>query len=126
MIYGVGVDSCDIRRIERLLNKFGARFTGRLLTPDEQQQRGAKPTQPAWLAKRFAAKEAVVKAMGTAFTDGLFLRDVRILKNAAGQPQVTLSARAQARLPAGANVHVSLSDEGPYAIAFAVVEVLQN
>ena len=126
MIYGVGVDSCDIRRIERLLNKFGARFTGRLLTPDEQQQPGAKLTQPAWLAKRFAAKEAVVKAMGTAFTDGLFLRDVRILKNASGQPQVMLSARAQARLPAGASVHVSLSDEGPYAIAFAVVEVLQN
>lgn len=117
MIVGIGTDLCDQRRIERLHRRFGARFENRLLHPDERPAR----ISPQLLAKRFAAKEAVVKAMGTAFRHGLFLKDVRIMHAPSGQPVVVLSAKAQAFLPPGCVVHLSLADEHPYALAFAVV-----
>ena len=118
MIHGIGTDLCDIRRIERLYNRFGNRFVSRLLHNNE------RPTHitPALLARRFAAKEAVVKAMGTAFRHGLFLRDIQITHTAEGQPQVVLSAKAQAFLPANSYIHLTLADEPPYALAFAIVE----
>jgi holo-[acyl-carrier protein] synthase len=119
MIVGIGCDICRVDRVARLYATYGAKFADRLLTPQEQRPR----MTAAFLAKRFAGKEAVVKAMGTAFTNGLFLKDVQIIPDASGKPLVTLSARAQAFVPTGAVVHLSLSDERDYALAYAVVEV---
>ena len=80
----------------------------------------AKPE--AWLAKRFAAKEAFAKAIGTGFAEGLTFPDIAVLNNSKGAPYFELSGQAQAKLPAGAEVFVSLSDEKGYAIAFVVIE----
>lgn len=119
MIYGIGVDMCDIRRIERLVERFGHKFSSRLLHPSEQ----AATMDAAFLARRFAAKEAVVKAMGTGFSGGLFLRDIRIVHDGKGRPCARLSGRAAALLPKGYTLHLSLADEYPYATAYAVCEV---
>ena len=120
MIHGIGVDMCTISRVEKLQLKYQNRFTQRLLTEREQEGR---TITPAFLAKRFAAKEAVIKAVGTAFKDGLFLKDVEILSNEAGKPYVELSAALTAKLPEGVTVHVSICDEENTAIAYAVAEV---
>lgn len=119
MIFGVGCDICQIKRIDRVYKKHGQRFVNRLLAPEEQRT----PISSAFLAKRFAGKEAVIKAMGTAFTKGLFLKDVRITNALSGQPIVTLTDKAQAYLPPHVKVHLSLSDEEDYALAYAVIEV---
>lgn len=121
MIFGIGTDLCDITRIERMLKQRGDVFIRKILTPKEEE-RASKPLKASWLAKRFAAKEAIVKAMGTGFVDGLWFSDVEVLNNAAGKPYVILSAKAQALLPQGAEVFLSLSDEKAYAMAFAVIE----
>lgn len=120
MIRGVGIDACTVARVQRLHARFGSRFESRLLTARE---RDGQRLTAAFLAKRFAAKEAVVKALGTAFTQGLFLKDVEILRAPDGQPVVELSARLRQRVGQGVRVHLSLCDEGELALAFAVAEV---
>lgn len=121
MIYGIGTDMCDVKRIEKLLEKRGDVFINKILSEEE---RAVAPqfVNANWLAKRFAAKEAVVKAMGTGFVDGLFFSDIKVFNDKAGRPYVELSERAQAMLPQPVNVFLSLSDEKTYAIAFAVLE----
>ncbi|MBI1362678.1 MAG: holo-[acyl-carrier-protein] synthase [Proteobacteria bacterium] len=119
MIVGIGCDLCKIDRIERLYLRYGQRFVGRLLSPEERQ---GEVMTPAFMAKRFAAKEAVVKAMGTAFRHGLFLKDVQVLRTQSGQPEVVLSSRARAFVPQHAVVHLSLADEGGFALAYALIE----
>jgi len=121
VIFGIGTDLCEVRRIQTMLNKRGDVFTNKILT-NAEHEKAPKPITPHWLAKRFAAKEAVAKAMGTGFRDGLWLSDIEIFNDVAGKPCVVLSSKAQAMLPQGAQVFLSLSDEKTYAIAFAVIE----
>lgn len=121
MIIGVGTDLCDSRRIARSVERFGKRFLNRVYTPAEQ---AAAKGDPLKLAKRFAAKEAVSKALGTGVR-GFNLEDIEILNDDLGAPKVFLRKGAlkilAERAGEGAKVHVSLSDEAPYALAFAVI-----
>jgi len=132
MIYGVGTDIVNIKRLEKneeLLN----RFIRRSLSEAEQQQMVRKgladfAARVAYVARRFAAKEAVVKALGTGFRDGIYLADIEIISDGLGKPLVELKGQARERLKqiAGgrhAAVHLSLSDDYPFAQAFAVIEV---
>ena len=129
MILGVGVDLVDGRRIAESIDRFGAKFLDRIFTEDEQAHavRAAKPHLS--YAKRFAAKEAVAKALGTGVRGFLFI-DIEVFSDALGKPHVVLHAGAaevlRGRLPEGktAHIHLSLSDEDPYATAFATIEIV--
>ncbi len=128
MIIGIGSDLIDIRRIERSLDRFGSRFTERLFTEGERARSEAKATRAASYAKRFAAKEACSKALGTGMNRGVFWRDMEVVNLRSGQPTMRLTGGAAARLaalmPAGheAFIHVSLTDEPPMAQAFVLIE----
>ncbi len=128
MIIGVGSDICDIRRIERSLERFGERFTHRVFTEGERRRSDHKATRAASYAKRFAAKEACAKALGTGLSRGVFWRDMEVVNLPGGKPTMRLTGGAAARLaaltPAGceAVVHVSLTDEPPLAQAFVIIE----
>ena len=128
MIIGIGSDLIDIRRIEQSLNRFGSRFTMRLFTEGERARSDAKSTRAASYAKRFAAKEACSKALGTGMAHGVFWRDMEVVNLRTGQPTMRLTGGAAARLaalmPAGheAFIHVSLTDEPPIAQAFVLIE----
>ena len=125
MIFGVGTDVCEISRVQHVYDRFGERFVERLLM-DEEQRLFAKTKHPVrFLAMRFAAKEAAVKAMGTGFAHGMWIRDVGVVSNDWGRPMIVWSARGKAvcrRLGIGEG-HVSLSDEAGLVVAFAVVMV---
>lgn len=123
MIFGIGVDVLEARRIERSFERFGTRFVDRLLMPAEkaQLQRTARPVR--FLAMRFAAKEAIVKAMGTGFAHGVWIRDVGVVQNEWGRPEVVYSARGnrvRRRLGIG-DGHVTLTDEAGLVVAVAVL-----
>ncbi|MCB1556688.1 MAG: holo-ACP synthase [Alphaproteobacteria bacterium] len=132
MILGIGNDLTDIRRVERNLTRHGERFVRRCFTEAEISYVETRPsnTQAASYAKRFAAKEACAKALGTGFRDGLTLRHIAICNDQNGRPECVLTGPALDRLkaltPAGrsASLHLSLSDEPPYAQAFVVIESL--
>jgi holo-[acyl-carrier protein] synthase len=124
MIYGIGVDILQLTRIKRTLARFGDHFIDRLLMPDERAQlaRAARPER--FIAMRFAAKEAVVKAMGTGFAHGIWIRDVGVVQNRWGKPEVVYSARGERmrrKLGIGAG-HVTLTDEAGLIVAVAVLE----
>ncbi len=124
MIFGVGTDVLELSRIQATYDRFGDHFVQRILMEEELQLfRGSK--QPVrFLAMRFAGKEATVKAMGTGFAHGIWMRDVGITSNEWGRPIVIWSERGQRvcdRLGIGAG-HVSLTDDAGLVIAFAVVE----
>ncbi|ESQ76309.1 holo-ACP synthase [Asticcacaulis sp. AC402] len=127
MIVGIGVDLVDARRIEDSVTRFERRFLDRIFTADEQRHAFAAARPHLSLAKRFAAKEAVAKALGTGVRGFLFV-DIEVTSDALGKPHVLLHAGAAARLraivPEGctAHVHLSLSDEDPYASAYAIIE----
>ena len=129
MILGIGNDICNINRIESVLNKFGDRFLDRLFGPDERQAvlSRPKPTLAAAVAKRFAAKEACAKALGTGIADGVRLPDLRLGHHVGGKPTFHLSGGAALRLqqmtPTGmtAQVDVSISDDFPMAMAMVVI-----
>lgn len=131
MIIGVGSDLCDIRRIERSLARFGERFISRLFTEGERNrsERRHAIRGPSY-ARRFAAKEACAKALGTGFRKNVFWRDLEVINLPSGQPTMRLHGGAAERLkaitPAGhdAVIHVSLTDEPPMAQAFVVIEAL--
>uniref|UniRef100_A0A1S7LEJ1 Holo-[acyl-carrier-protein] synthase n=1 Tax=Magnetococcus massalia (strain MO-1) TaxID=451514 RepID=A0A1S7LEJ1_MAGMO len=132
-IIGVGTDMVAMERIGAVLDKpHGARFLQRVFTPAELAlcDRRAGVVRTACLAKRFAAKEAIAKAMGTGFRDGIWLTDVEVLPDALGAPQVTLYGEAKAYMERtvgqGVRFHLSLSDEKQYALAFAIAEQLQQ
>lgn len=128
MIFGVGTDIVELSRIQATYDRFGEHFVGRILM-DEEIELFRRSKQPVrFLAMRFAGKEATVKAMGTGFAHGVWLRDVGIINNNWGRPLVIWSERGQRvcdRLGIGSG-HVSLTDDAGLVIAFAVVEVAEN
>ena len=122
MIIGTGCDITDITRIERALARFGAHFSQKILTLDEQKSAHGKPSQ--YLAGRFAAKEAAVKALGTGFRRGIWFTEIQILTNPLGAPTLSFLGKA-ASLTQELGVlktHVSISHEQHYALAFVVLE----
>jgi holo-[acyl-carrier protein] synthase len=128
MILGIGSDLCDIRRIERSLERFGERFTHRIFTPAERARSDRRAARAPSYARRFAAKEACAKALGTGLRAGVFWRDMEVVNLPSGQPTMRLSGGALVRLqeltPEGheAVVHVSLTDDQPLAQAFVLIE----
>ncbi len=128
MILGIGSDLCDIRRISRSLERFGERFTTRIFTPGERARCDARATRAGSYARRFAAKEACSKALGTGLRRGVFWRDMEVVNKPGGQPTMRLTGGALERLrslvPDGheAAIHVTLTDEPPMAQAFVVIE----
>ncbi len=128
MIIGIGSDLCDIRRIETVLARHGERFLNRIFTPREREKALRRSTPGPTLARRFAAKEACAKALGTGLSRGVFWRDMEVVNLAGGQPTMRLTGGAAARLaailPPGheAVLHVSLTDDPPLAQAFVVIE----
>ena len=128
MIVGVGADLCDIRRIEKTLERFGRRFVERCFTATEQRRSEGRAGRAASYAKRFAAKEACAKALGTGFHRGVFWRDMGVVNLPSGQPTMRLTGGAAARLkailPPGTEpvIHLTLTDEAPLAQAFVVIE----
>ena len=130
MILGIGSDLCDIRRIERSLERFGERFTHRVFTDGERARCDRKAARAPSYARRFAAKEACAKALGTGLANGVFWRDMEVVNLASGQPTLRLTggagARLAAMLPAGhaAKVHVTLTDDPPMAQAFVIIEAV--
>ena len=130
MILGVGADLCDIRRIQTSLDRFGDRFRQRCFTELECARSDRKP-DPAWsFAKRFAAKEACTKALGTGMRRDVYWRDMGVVNLSSGQPTLALTGHAAEHLarltPANhvPRIHLTLSDEHPYALAFVVIEAL--
>ncbi len=130
MIIGLGSDLCDIRRLEKVLARFEARFVERCFTDVERRRSDAKPGRAASYAKRFAAKEACAKALGTGFNRGVFMSDLSVVNLPGGQPTLHLSGGAATRLaellPAGASPRVALTmtDEYPYAYAQVIISAV--
>jgi holo-[acyl-carrier protein] synthase len=130
MILGIGTDIADIRRIERTLERFGDRFVQRVFTPVEQRRSEARRERAASYARRWAAKEACAKALGTGLRMGVAWAEMGVLNIAGGQPTMVLSGGAAERLRAmtpplmRAAVHVSITDDYPYAQAFVVIEAV--
>ena len=130
MIVGIGSDLCDIRRIERSLARFGERFTHRVFTEDERLKSDRRAARAPSYARRFAAKEACAKALGTGMARGVFWRDMEVVNLPGGKPTLRLTGGArghlQALLPPGheARIHVSLTDDPPLAQAFVIIEAV--
>jgi len=128
MILGFGNDLCDIRRIERALERYGERFTHRLFTETERAKSDRRAARAASYAKRFAAKEACAKALGTGIGEGVFWTDMGVVNLASGRPTLELTGRAAEQLkamtPAGmrAVIHLTLTDEYPLAQAQVLIE----
>jgi holo-[acyl-carrier protein] synthase len=133
MIVGLGSDLCNIERIRASLDRFGTRFENRVFTDLERAKAARRPfTKAGTLAKRFAAKEAFSKAVGTGFKAGVFMRDIGVVNAPSGAPTLALTGGAKARLdamiPAGhtARIHLTLTDDHPWAQAFVIIEALPD
>jgi holo-[acyl-carrier protein] synthase len=129
MIIGLGSDLCNIERIQNSLDRFGERFELRVFTELERAKAARRPfTKAGTLAKRFAAKEAFSKAVGTGFKAGVFMKDIGVVNAPSGAPTLALSGGAAARLAAltpdghAAVIHLTLTDDHPWAQAFVVIE----
>jgi holo-[acyl-carrier protein] synthase len=123
MIFGIGVDVLETKRIGETLERFGSRFIEHLLMPEEQTQFARTERRERFLAMRFAAKEAIVKAMGTGFAHGVWIRDIGVVQNSWGKPDVVFSERGE-RVRRGLGIgegHVTLTDEAGLVVAVAVL-----
>lgn len=132
MIIGIGSDLVDIRRIEKSIERFGSRFIERIFTEDEQAISDGRRQRAASYAKRFAAKEACSKALGSGLAHGVFWRDMGVVNLPGGRPTIHLTNFAAERLvqltPAGcrAVIHLTITDEYPMAQAFVIIEALPD
>ena len=132
MILGLGSDLIDIRRIEETLARHGERFIARIFTDIERAKSDRRAQRAASYAKRFAAKEACAKALGTGLNRGVYWRDMGVVNLPSGRPTMALTGGAAARLnsllPPGhhANIHVTITDEFPLAQAFVVIEAVPD
>lgn len=130
MIVGIGTDLCDINRIAQSLERYGERFVNRLFTDVERRKSEQRAGRAASYAKRFAAKEACAKALGTGIRDGVAWRDMGVVNLPSGQPTMALTGGAAKRLaalmPAGHRplIHLAITDEHPMAQAFVVIEAV--
>ncbi len=130
MIIGIGNDLCDIRRIEKSLERFGERFINRVFTETERKRSEGRATRAGSYAKRFAAKEACSKALGTGFRRGVFMRDMGVTNLRTGKPTMTLTGGALARLkeitPEGMSpqIDITLTDEYPMAQAIVIISAV--
>jgi holo-[acyl-carrier protein] synthase len=127
MILGIGTDLVDVERIEKVIERHGERFIARIFTPAERARAERRANPAATYAKRFAAKEACAKALGTGLRNGVFWRDIGVVNLPSGRPTLKLSGGALARLkaitPEGfeARIDLTITDEGPMAEAFVVI-----
>jgi holo-[acyl-carrier protein] synthase len=133
MIIGLGSDLCNIERIQNSLDRFGTRFKHRVFTDIENSKAERRPfTAAGTYAKRFAAKEAFSKAVGTGFKRGVFMKDIGVVNAPSGAPTLALTGGAKARLeamtPAGynAHIHLTLTDDHPWAQAFVIIEAIPD
>ena len=128
MIIGIGSDLCNIDRIQRSLDRFGERFVRRVFTDVERKKAEGRPfSRAGTYAKRFAAKEAFSKAIGTGFKRGVFMKDIGVVNAPSGAPTLALTGGARQRLdelvPEGhaAEVHLTMTDDHPFAQAFVII-----
>jgi holo-[acyl-carrier protein] synthase len=128
VIVGIGSDLCNIERIQASLDRFGDRFLNRVFTPQERAKAARRPfTMAGTLAKRFAAKEAFSKAVGTGFKRGVFMKDIGVVNLPSGAPTLHLTGGAAARLDALAppghavDIHLTMTDDHPWAQAFVIL-----
>ena len=132
MILGVGSDIIDIRRVEKTLQRFGDRFVDRIFTDTERRKSEGRVKRAASYAKRFAAKEACSKALGTGFRAGVFWRDMGVVNLASGKPTMKLTGGALKRLgeitPPGmrAQIDLSLTDDDPHAQAIVIISAVPD
>jgi holo-[acyl-carrier protein] synthase len=130
MIIGIGSDLIDIRRVEKSIERFGARFTERCFTDIERAKSEGRKNKAASYAKRFAAKEACSKALGTGLAQGVFWRDMGVVNLPSGKPTMQLTGGAAKRLAAmlpenhRAAIHLTITDDFPLAQAFVIIEAL--
>ncbi len=130
MIVGIGSDLIDIRRIEKTLERHGERFIARIFTDIERRKSEARRERAASYAKRFAAKEACAKALGTGLSRGVFWRDMGVVNLPGGKPTMALTGGAARRLDQlvppgmGAVVHLTITDDYPLAQAFVIIEAV--
>ena len=128
MIIGIGSDLCNIDRVQKSVDRFGERFLNRVFTEVERAKAASRPhTMAGTLAKRFAAKEAFSKAVGTGFKRGVFMKDIGVVNAPSGAPTLHLTGGARARLDAMApsghaiDVHLTMTDDHPWAQAFVIL-----
>jgi holo-[acyl-carrier protein] synthase len=131
VIVGLGSDLCNIERIQNSLDRFGERFERRVFTDTERAKAAKRPfTRAGTYAKRFAAKEAFSKAVGTGFRRGVFMKDIGVVNAPSGAPTLRLAGGAKAALdalvPSGhkAQIHLTLTDDHPWAQAFVIIEAV--
>jgi holo-[acyl-carrier protein] synthase len=130
MILGIGSDFTDARRIARSIERYGDRFLERVFTPLERAKADARKLRAETYAKRFAAKEACSKALGTGLSQGVFWRDMGVVNLPSGQPTLELTGGAALRLaamvPEGfeARIHLTLTDEGPLSAAYVILSAV--
>lgn len=134
MIIGIGSDLANIERFENSLTKFGDRFINRAFSENEKKEIGRRQKlslkeHASAAAKRFAAKEACVKALGTGFRDGIFLKDIEITHLPSGKPELALRGGALKQLQklcggSEANIYVTMTDDYPWAQAFVIIEII--
>jgi holo-[acyl-carrier protein] synthase len=128
VILGIGSDLCNVERIQRSLDRFGDRFLNRVFTETERRKAASRPfTKAGTLAKRFAAKEAFSKAVGTGFKRGVFMKDIGVVNAPSGAPTIVATGGAKARLDALApdghaiDIHLTMTDDHPWAQAFVIL-----
>src|SRR5690606_40217662 len=131
LIVGLGSDLCNIDRIARSLDRFGERFVRRVFTDVERARAEARPfTRAGTYAKRFAAKEAFAKAVGTGFRQGVFMKDIGVVNLPSGAPTLALAGGARERLDAlvppghAARIHLTMTDDHPFAMAVVMIEAI--
>ena len=124
MIHGIGIDLVDVRRMQENIDRFGARFAGKILSASEMQDYAVVKKPANFLARRFAAKEALAKALGTGFSSGVTLKNISIIHEVNGQPAISCTGKMLEVLSAQGihNSHLSITDEKDYACACVILE----